>query len=78
MVGLVNVAFEARQLKANLSINIIDDNDLEPAEKFKLTFIILARVTSIQPGSFSEATGIILNDDSMLTRFVCVANYNIN
>jgi len=78
MVGLLNVAFEARQLKANVFINITDDNDLEPAEKFKLTFLILAGVSSLQPGNFSEATGVILNDDSMLIRFVFMDNYSIN
>ena len=78
MVGLIIVDFAARQSKANVSINIMDDDDLEPAEEFRLTFIVLAMVSSIKPGNITEATGRILNDDSMFINFINTVIYGIN
>ena len=78
MVGLLNVDFVARQLKVNVSINIMDDDDLEPAEEFRLTFIIVATVSSIQPGNITTATGRILNDDSTFICFINTVIYGIN
>jgi len=64
-LGLSTVDFVERQSEANISININDDDMLEPAEDFMLTFIIVARVTSIRQGNITQATGRILNDDSV-------------
>ena len=60
----IEVKFSAGETRAPFTVDIIDDNQLEGSETFKVSIFVLSVPYSINLGSTTSATVTIEDDDS--------------
>jgi len=73
VLGNATLTFGAMDMRANVSLSIVNDDVLELEEQFGLALIISSRnkLIGVEKGTLFSATGKILNDDGK-----CMPSYS--